>query len=227
MRCLFLASLLALPRGATHGHDNVPAFGFYFRLPTAPFAASQVLDLDGDGARERIEVDSRRAETLYISHGRRVMWRGVWRKARPWCLRVGDVEGDGKKEIILGTFKSTRLWPRAHRTISIYSWDGRQARPRWLGSRLSQPFSQFFVANVDGDRADELLSIERSAKGRWSLAVYNWDVFGFALKTRIGSWNSVQVLAVKPNRISLKADGQALGFGEREVQSQVLAVGAR
>ncbi len=187
-----------------------PAFDFYFRVPAARFIQSQVVDLDGDGTLERIEVDSRRPEVLSIWHGQRLLWRGVQSRVRPWCLRVGDVDGDGKQEIALGTFKSTRLWPRAHRTLSIYSWDGKEARARWLGSRLTLPFREFYLLNVEAEARAELVSIERRADGKWSLGVYKWDAFGFTLARRLGWWNSLQVLAVSPRRIKMKCDGQNL-----------------
>ncbi len=190
------------------GLEHTPAaFDFYFRPPSPRCVQTRLVDLDGDGTLERIVLDSRHTEVLSIFHGQRLLWRGVQARVRPWCLRVGDVDGDGKAEIALGTFKSTRLWPRAHRTLSIYSWDGKQARARWLGSRLTLPFREFALLNVDADPSDELLSVERRGDGKWSLAVYNWDAFGFTLARRLGWWNSLQVLALTPRRIELKCDG--------------------
>lgn len=186
-----------------------PAFDFYFR-PPPPFKASQVLDVDGDGQRERVEVDSRKPRALRIRRGTKVLWSGVQARAHPWCLRVGDVDGDGRKEIALGTFKATRLWPQPHRTLSIYSWNGRVAKAKWLGSRLSLPFREFFLCNMDSDRAEELLAIEKSENQTWSLAVYKWDVFGFTLKKRSQSWNILQILEVSPRRLRLRANGREM-----------------
>lgn len=192
-----------------------PAFDFYFQAPASHFAAQRVLDLDGDGQAERITVNSRRAKTLGIAHGSKLMWQGVQARVRPWCMRVGDVDGDGRKEVALGTFKSTRLWPRAHRTLSFYAWDGKAARARWLGSRLSLPFREFHLLNVDADRSDELISVERRGDGKWSLAVYNWDFFGFTLARRLGWWSSLQVLAVAPGSIKFRCDGQTRQLPEK------------
>ena len=202
------------------GVEKTPAaFDFYFRAPTSHFAARRVLDLDGDGQPERISVDSRRASTLSVAHGNKVMWRGVQKRARPWCLRIGDVDGDGRKEIALGTFKSTRLWPRAHRTLSFYAWEGQSARALWLGSRLSLPFREFHLLNVDKDASDELLAVERRSDGKWSLAIYNWDFFGFTLARRLGWWNSLQVLAVGPKSIFIRCDGQARRLPQKSAEN--------
>lgn len=196
-----------------------PAFDFYFRAPASRFAAQQVLDLDGDGQAERVTLDSRRAKTLCIAHGSRLLWRGVQKRVRPWCLRTGDVDGDGRKEIALGTFKSTRLWPRVHRTLSFYAWDGQSARALWLGSRLSLPFREFHLLDVDKDASDELLAVERRSDGKWSLAIYNWDFFGFTLARRLGWWNSLQVLEVGPESIDIRCDGQVRRLPQKNAGS--------
>jgi hypothetical protein len=204
-----LAPIVSVPADA----PVPPHFDFYFRAPSTSFAQTRTVDLDSDGRAEIIEVDTRRARTLRISHagkqGRaQVLWQGVQARVRPWCLRVGDVDGDGKKEVALGTFKGTRLWPRPHRTLSFYAWDpkSKTARARWLGSRLTLPFREFYLANVDSDRADELLAVERGKDARWSLAVYNWDAFGFTLARRVGSWNIVRVTSVTSRRLTLEGD---------------------
>src|SRR5258708_16204820 len=50
--------------------------------------------------------------------------------------------------------------------LFIYSFDGRTVRPKWLGSSLSRPFVDFAFANLDRDRAEELISIETTRQGK-------------------------------------------------------------
>jgi hypothetical protein len=195
--------------GAPESSPQEQNLAFFFRAPV-PFQTSLRTDLDGDGRVETIRVDSRRKETVQVLHGIRKVWGGVWRQSRPWSLAVGDVDGDGRREVALGLFKGTRLWPRPHRTVSFYAWKGRVATRKFSASRLTLPMREFFLLNVDADRADEMLAVERGKDGRWSLATYKWNYFGFDLTARQGAWNSVQVLAVNPARriARLRADGR-------------------
>lgn len=165
-------------------------------------------DLDGDGRVERITLDSTRDPAVRVSHGRRLLWEGVHGRWRPWKLAVADVDGDGRKEIVVGVFKATKFIPRPHNCLFIYEWDGRRGAPKWLGSTLSRPFTDFGFADANGDGRDELYALETRRDGRQSLAAYSWNGFGFTQDWQRGDWLRAALVSVTRDEIKLEADGE-------------------
>ena len=144
-----------------------------------------VTDLEGDGRRERLVLAAAGPHSLTIRREGKIVWRGIPRKWNPWKVQAADVDGDGIKEIVLGVHKGTRFFPQPHNCLFVFGWDGKQAFPKWLGSRLSKPFVDFTLAQLDGEPGDELVSLEVTRGGRRCLVVYSWCGFGFA-----GDWQS-------------------------------------
>ena len=120
-------------------------------------------------------------ETLVLyevtARGRREMWRGIPRSLNPWKIQIADVDGDGEEEIAVGVYKKARFHPVMAKRLFVYGWDGRDAYPKWLGSRLSRPFKDFTFA--DSGDGTKLIAIEETKDGWNELAVYRWDGFGF------------------------------------------------
>ena len=165
-------------------------------------------DLDGDGRVERITLDTAGDPAVSVRHGRRLLWQGVHGRWRPWKLTVADVDGDGRKEIVVGVFKATKFIPRPHNCLFIYDWDGQRAAPKWLGSTLSRPFTDFGFADTDNDGRDELYSIETKRDGRLTLAAYSWNSFGFTQDWQRGDWLKAALVAVTRDEITIEADGE-------------------
>jgi hypothetical protein len=163
-------------------------------------------DLDGDGRKEQIVLDGSREPTLSVRRAGKRLWEGVPGRWRPWKLLLADVDGDGKREIVVGVRKTTRFFPRPHNCLFVYRFDGRTVRPKWLGSSLSRPFVDFAFANLDGDAADELVSVEIPRDGKRCVAVYSWNGFGFSMDRQQGPWRSVRLAQVGRNRVVLEAD---------------------
>ncbi len=87
-------------------------------------------------------------------------------------FRVGDVDGDGVEEALVGVVKSTRFYPeKGNRLFVFKNRDGR-VRPLWMGSRLGEEIVDFRVA--DG----KLVSIERCWNGQYNLDEWEWSRFG-------------------------------------------------
>jgi hypothetical protein len=165
-------------------------------------------DLDGDGRVERITLDATRDPAVSVRRGRRLLWEGVHGRWRPWKLTVADVDGDGRREIVVGVFKATKFIPRPHNCIFIYDWDGRRAAPKWLGSTLSRPFTDFGFADTNGDGQDELYAVETRRDGRQALAAYSWNGFGFTRAWERGDWLKATLVAVTREEITIEADGR-------------------
>jgi hypothetical protein len=164
-------------------------------------------DLDGDGRVESITLDTAGDPAVSVRHGRRLLWEGVHGRWRPWKLAVADVDGDGRKEIVVGVFKPTKFIPRPHNCLFIYDWDGRRAAPKWLGSTLSRPFTDFLLADGDGDGRDEVYALETRRDGKTALAAYSWNGFGFTRDWERGDWQKAVLLSVTRGEITIEADG--------------------
>jgi hypothetical protein len=182
-----------------------------------PLSGPRVLvaDLDGDGRAERVILQADQDPSLGVWHGDRCLWQGVPKRWQPWKLAIADVDGDGQREIVVGVHKSTRYFPRPHPCLFIYSFDGRTVRPKWLGSSLSRPFVDFAFANLDRDRAEELISIETTRQGKRCLVVYSWNGFGFTADWQRGEWTTARLHQTSSGRIVLQADSRRLTVSRR------------
>src|SRR5205823_103234 len=155
-----------------------------------PATARQVTNI---AAGVRVVMDPKRALTVSVYRNGRRIWSAVPRMWEPWRLAAADVDGDGRREIVVGLYKRTRFFPAPHNCLFVYEFTGKSVRPKWLGSRLSLPFIDFRFANLDRDRADELVALERRPDGRLRAVVYLWNGFGFDLDRVYGPWKSAAI----------------------------------
>jgi hypothetical protein len=145
---------------------------------------SRRADLDNDGRVETVQITCLRRENghpmggdVIVLHGGRPIWRQ--RNLNPWKLRLADVDGDGRQEIVLGVWKRSPKDPVMAKRVFVYGWNGSRMMPKWLGSRLSRRFTDFDVRDIDHDGKIELIALE-VAPGRASrIGIYRWRVFGF------------------------------------------------
>lgn len=173
-------------------------------------------DLDGDGRRERIVLNGAGDPVLKIWRGRALLWQGVPKRWKPWKLSVADVDGDGKSEIVLGIYKATHYFPQPHNCLFIYDWDGRELLPKWLGSSLSKPFTDFAFADLDSDGRDNLIAIETTRRGRQCVAVYSWNGFGFTLDWQRGDWARARLLTAPGGELFVEGDGERIHLTSKE-----------
>lgn len=88
---------------------------------------------------------------------------------------IADVDHDNCDEILVGVIKSTRFDPKLSKRLFILKNYEGYIRPKWLGSRLSQPIVNFKTINLNGTK---VLSIEKEKSGKTLLAVYEYSQFG-------------------------------------------------
>jgi len=165
-------------------------------------------DLEGDGRVERVVLQAGRDPALSVWRGEGRLWQGVPKHWKPWKVSTADVDGDGKREIIVGVHKATRFFPKPHNCLFVYGWDGERAFPKWLGSSLSRPFTDFAFADVDGDRADELIALETTRDDARCVSVYSWSGFGFAFDYQRGPWKTARFIEQTQDAPVVLADGK-------------------
>jgi hypothetical protein len=206
----------------------LPPFALLLLIWLSPISASAEsfkksieADLDFDGKVERIDLNGDREQTLQIRRGEKLLWQGVPARWKPWKIEIADVDGDGRREIIVGVFKATKFFPKPHNCLFIYEFSGETAFPKWLGSSLSRPFTDFIFADLNSEVAgDELVALETTLEGRKSLAVYHWNSFGYTLDWRRGEWRTAKILSAENKRISVEADGENIFLAKDEARSK-------
>lgn len=103
---------------------------------------------------------------------------------KPIKVQLGDVNGDGVNEIAICVYKTAKFHPvMAKRPFFFNLVDGNLI-PVWLGSRLSRPFDDYVLYDIDADAVDEIISVEQLENGKRVIAVYNWKGFGFEMLTQ-------------------------------------------
>jgi len=139
-------------------------------------------DLDKDGVPEVLKLsggDGTYAQYLTIHSGSNEIYRIDLTEIKPWKVQTADVDGDGRLEISIGVYKTTRADHNMRKRPFLYSWDGKGLQPKWLGSRLSRPFEDYIFSDIDDDGLDELIAMEYLSDGQMLLCAYKWKGFGF------------------------------------------------
>jgi hypothetical protein len=95
--------------------------------------ACEIEDLDGDGTIEIVAITAERTvagrpiggEIVVLTESEGEL-RPVWRREglNPWKLQIGDVDGDGPREIVCGVWKTSPFDPVMANRVFVYSWDG-------------------------------------------------------------------------------------------------------
>ncbi len=114
-----------------------------------------------------------------LEGGRKELLRWNVSELKPWKIMTGDVDGDGVEEIALGVYKESPLHQVMAKRPFIYSFKGEKLSPFWRGSRLSKPFDDFILYDLDGDGICEIVSSEYLEEGSMVINSYKWRGFGF------------------------------------------------
>jgi hypothetical protein len=148
------------------------------------------LDLSGDGGRAEVAYLFQPYEGYAGLGYLQVAAPGwpVWtsRRYQAWGAWVGDVDEDGRLDVILGiwSFKPRGEEPLPRKTVWVLSWDGVGFFERWRGSALSASVQGVTVADLDGDGVSDLIALEVMADTAY-VKVYRWNEFGFVVRARL------------------------------------------
>jgi hypothetical protein len=170
-------------------------------------------DLDRDGVAEYVSITCREVVNGHPMGGDILVSRKIdgrlrvlWRQPRlnPWKLRIGDVDGDGHKEIVVGVYKKSRYDPVFAKRAFVYSWNGHRLLPKWLGSRLSRRFTDFVLCPLDRDSMTELVALEEAGKGSSYVTVYRWNTFGFDWLGHAGLIRNAVSISTEDHRVFVR-----------------------
>jgi hypothetical protein len=145
-------------------------------ITASPFI-SGTIDMTGDGEPETVRIVDGR---LSIESGGSEVWRSdsSWQVAD---VALGDPNNDGRFEALVAFLKpdasgGLRSQPFivGYRRGLFGTW--------WGGSPIERPLLEVKLADVDGDGAQELLTIERISDTQQRPTVWRWHGWGFIMQ---------------------------------------------
>ena len=96
-----------------------------------------------------------------------------WRLPFPvYQLCVGDVDGDGIDEAIVGVIKTTRFDPNKARRLFIFKNHHGRIRAMWMGSQLGGILRDFRFVN------GHVLTLQTTTDNRYVVLEHIWRKFG-------------------------------------------------
>ena len=175
--------------------------------PPRPQPMRITADLEGTGRPATLRLNPQSADPVVVVSGGRTASTGIRRAWKPWRIAVSDLNGDGRREIVVALFKTTRSMPKPHNCLFVYRFDGRAITPLWLGSSMGRPFTDFAFGRI-GDGGNRLVTLDIRMDGGRSVTVHRWTGFGFRAERSWGSWKRARLVGIGHGRISVVADGR-------------------
>jgi len=170
--------------------------------------AYSIGDIDGNGLDELVVL----TKDSFKKYGKDVVafslegdikeiCREDFSRLNPWKIALGDIDGDGKKEVSVGVYKKAPFHQVLAKRPFIYSYENHRLNPKWRGSRLSRPFTDYNFCDIDGDGIDEIISIEILENEEKVINTYKWEGFGFTGFLESESYKDIKNLTIKEGRI--------------------------
>jgi hypothetical protein len=94
-------------------------------------------------------------------------------------FELGDVDRDGKTDILLGVIKTTRFHPEMQKRLFIYKIDEGRIRPMWMGSHINHEIVDFRYIKRPG--LSLIRAVEKINNTQYILSEYQWKGFGLSL----------------------------------------------
>ena len=93
-------------------------------------------------------------------------------------VEIGDINGDGRDDIVVELRQRSKLDPQVKPRLHIYGLGADKFVPLWRGSMLSRPFTQWKLVGRADQPSDDVAALERDSNGKSWLTVYRWNGFG-------------------------------------------------
>ncbi|TCU75484.1 hypothetical protein EV204_10332 [Tissierella praeacuta] len=131
------------------------------------------------------------------------IYRRNFSEFKPWKIAIGDIDGDGKDEVSVGMYKKSPFHQVMAKRPFIYSFENGRLEPKWRGSRLSKPFTDYDFYDIDGDSIDEIISVEILESNRKIINTYKWKGFGFEGYLESKDYEDLKDLTIENERLNI------------------------
>ena len=121
---------------------------------------------------------------------------------KPLKVQIGDINGDGVNEVAICVYKTAKFHEVMAKRPFFFDLVEGNLIPVWLGSRLSRPFDDYILFDINEDGLDEVISIEHTQNGNRIVAVYIWKGFGFEMLTESAELDAPLQFDTEPPRTS-------------------------
>ncbi|WP_333638389.1 hypothetical protein [Tissierella praeacuta] len=138
---------------------------------------------------------------IYSLKDMKEIYRRNFSEFKPWKIAIGDIDGDGKDEVSVGMYKKSPLHQVIAKRPFIYSFENGRLEPKWRGSRLSKPFTDYDFYDIDGDSIDEIISVEILESNRKIINTYKWKGFGFEGYLESKDYEDLKDLTIENERV--------------------------
>lgn len=119
------------------------------------------------------------SDSLYYLEHRIDTITDRWQLPFPvYQFQIGDIDGNGEEDALVGVVKATRFFPTSDRRLFIFKNFRGYVRPLWLGSRVGQPLEDFRFVYVDEE--PRVRTMERESSGTFLVAEYCWRSLGLS-----------------------------------------------
>lgn len=92
-------------------------------------------------------------------------------KLNVWKAEAGVVTDEGVENVVLGVYNKSPFHQETEKRVFVYIVKNDELRPRYRASKLSTPFEDFVLYDVEGDGVIEIVTLD-NIKGMNSISAY-------------------------------------------------------
>ena len=124
-----------------------------------------------------------------------------------WKAEAGAVTDEGVENVVLGVYNKSPFHQETEKRVFVYIVKNDELRPRYRASKLSTPFEDFVLYDVEGDGVIEIVTLD-NIKGMNSISAYKLKKMTIYREYFSKNYECLSELNVNDG-LYVKADGEA------------------